>query len=100
MSRLAHLAMYAEASTNNPLGQRPFGFWLQSPAWAPRSAPMMSGYYPSEFYVPTPGNIVMQPTANVLGYMGQDSLFSDPTTYLLAGGAALALWYFLRKKRR
>ena len=113
MSRLAHLAMYTEASTANPLGNRPFQFWLQNPATAPRSAPNMSGYYPSAFVVPTPGNITMRSQANVLAGLGQAapappsilSVLSDPDTLqtLLLGGAAIALLWALksgRKRRR
>jgi len=121
MSRLAHLAMYTEASTANPLGNRPFQFWLQNPATAPRSAPNMSGYYPSAFVVPTPGNITMRSQANVLAGLGYGgltglgqaapappsilSVLSDPDTLqtLLLGGAAIALLWALksgRKRRR
>ena len=109
MSRLAHLALYTEASTENPLGVRPMSFWLQNPAAAPKAAPMMSGYYPSEFYVPTPCNITMRPQANVLGYFGQDAppppsitqYLSDPQTmqYLLLGGAALALFFAFKQAK-
>ena len=108
MSRLSHLALYTEASTNNPLGNRPFSFWLQNPNQAPKAAPMMSGYgidgyYPSHFYVPTPMNITMRPQMNVLG---QDTppppsitqYLSDPQTlqYILLGGAGLVLLFALR----
>jgi hypothetical protein len=109
VSRLAHLALYTEASTENPLGVRPLRFWLQNPAAAPKAAPMMSGYYPSEFYVPTPCNITMRPQANVLGYFGQDAppppsitqYLSDPQTmqYLLLGGAALALFFAFKQAK-
>ena len=98
--------MYTEASTDNPLGNRPFSFWLQNPLGAPKAAPMMSGYFPSQFYVPTPMNIRMRSQANVLGYFGQDSppppsitqYLTDPTTlqYLLLGGAGLVLLFALR----
>jgi hypothetical protein len=83
-------------------------FWLQNPAAAPKAAPMMSGYYPSEFYVPTPCNITMRPQANVLGYFGQDApppsitqYLSDPQTmqYLLLGGAALALFFAFKQAK-
>jgi len=115
VSRLSHLALYTEASTDNPLGNRPFDFWLQNPLGAPKAAPMMSGYFPSQFYVPTPMNIRMRSQANVyaglpgpavLGYFGQDSppppsitqYLADPTTlqYLLLGGAGLVLLFALR----
>lgn len=114
MSRLAHLALYTEASTANPLGVRPFNWWLQSPAAAPRSAPMMSGYFPAQFAVPTPGEITsLRPSANILSGLAQDeppapSAFQeffgsiDPQTwqYVLLGGAAIALLFALRSGRK
>jgi hypothetical protein len=114
MSRLSHLGLYTEASTANPLGVRPWNFMLANPADAPRSAPLMSGlrgYYPADYYVPTPCNVVMMPSMNVqaLSGLGQagpvaPSPFSDPANIqnLLLGGAAvvLAVALFAGRKKK
>jgi len=106
------IGLYAEASTANPLGVRPWNFMLANPASAPRSAPMMSGYYPGTYYVPTPLNVVMTPQMNVqaLSGLGQAAagpaapgFFADPENIqnLLIGGAAavLAIALFANRKK-
>lgn len=100
MSLGAHnLGVYAAASTENPLGRRPFDFALKSPM---SKNPVLSGYYPAEYYVPTPLNISMNPQANVLGYLGQNEISAYLTDPVVWGSLAViaVLYYVMKGPRR
>jgi hypothetical protein len=107
MSFASHnLGVYAAASTENPLGRRPFDFALKSPmsknpTLSGASLAGMTGYYPAEYYVPTPLNISMNPQANILGYLGQNEIsayLSDPVVW--GSLAVIAVLYYVMKGPR
>jgi hypothetical protein len=94
---MSKLGAYVQQSTANPQGWRPYNFALQSPLSKNPSAsggPALSAYYPADYYVPTPLNVLMQPQQNILGYLGQD--LPDWFPYV-AGAAVLAVLYFILK---
>jgi hypothetical protein len=114
MSLGAHkLGIYAAASTENPLGHRPHSFALKSPlsvnpVMSGASLTGMAGYYPADYYVPTPLNIEDNPQANILSYygLGQESItdtisnFLSQNYVLLGGLAVLGVLYYVMKEPR
>jgi hypothetical protein len=73
---------YINASTENPLGKRPFNAQLTQQVIPPAGFRLsgydlhrnLSAYFPANYYVPTPLNISMCPTPNVvdpgMGFLG------------------------------
>ena len=58
--------------------------------------PTLTGYYPANYFVPTPLNIQMEPQANVLAGI------TDFLTPEVIGGILVlgALWYLMRPTKR
>jgi|HubBroStandDraft_4_1064222.scaffolds.fasta_scaffold1445311_1 hypothetical protein len=106
---MSRLGAYVSASTANPLGHRPHSFALKSPESV---NPTLTGYYPANYFVPTPLNIHMQPQPNIYDGatfvappgMGQDfdigGFISDNSTLLMGLAVLGVLWYIMREPRR
>ena len=86
---MSRLGAYVQASTANPLGHRPHSFALQSPESV---NPTLTGYYPANYFVPTPLNIQMEPQANVLA-----GITDFLTPEVIAGIAILGVLYYIMK---
>lgn len=96
---MSRLGAYVSASTENPLGHRPHAFALKNPQ---SQNTVLDGYYPANYYVPTPLNIQMTPQPNIFYPGGGMSGLTDFLSPEVIGGILVigALWYLMRSPRR
>ena len=75
---------YIKTSTSNPLGTRPFNSRIATAPPGRSSGYSLQGYYPAEFFVPTPMNVTMRSQPSI-GLSGLGDFFPNYPA-LRAGG--------------